>query len=148
LVDDNFVQKNYDNFFDSEIVDVPPDFFTKNNYKRYVIFGASTNDLDFLKNSLYGIESDQGFFHVAVLEENSILDETSKELDTLKSEVQEFGSTLGNASKNIDTSVASVSNSVLNIEEASSQLNSLLFPIVASIGIIVALQVAILARRR
>ena len=72
LVDDNFVQKNYDTFFDSEIVDVPPDFFTKNNYKRYVIFGASTNDLDFLKNSLYGIESDQGFFHVAVLEENSI----------------------------------------------------------------------------
>jgi hypothetical protein len=44
--------------------------------------------------------------------------------------------------------VASVSTSVLNIEEASSQLNSLLFPIVASIGIIVALQVAILARRR
>jgi hypothetical protein len=44
--------------------------------------------------------------------------------------------------------VTSVSNSVENIEEASSQLNSLLFPIVASIGIIVALQVAILARRR
>jgi flagellin-like hook-associated protein FlgL len=83
-----------------------------------------------------------------IIQLNSILDETSKELDTLKSEVQEFGSTLGNASKNIDTSVASVSNSVLNIEEASSQLNSLLFPVVASIGIIVALQVAILARRR
>jgi hypothetical protein len=83
-----------------------------------------------------------------IIQLNSILDETSKELDTLKSEVQEFGSTLENASKNIDTSVASVSNSVLNIEEASSQLNSLLFPIVASIGIIVALQVAILARRR
>ncbi len=83
-----------------------------------------------------------------IIQLNSILDETSKELDTLKSEVQEFGSTLENASKNIDTSVASVSNSVLNIEEASSQLNSLLFPVVASIGIIVALQVAILARRR
>ena len=83
-----------------------------------------------------------------IIQLNSILEETSKELDTLKSEVQEFGSTLGNASKNIDTSVASVSNSVLNIEEASSQLNSLLFPVVASIGIIVALQVAILARRR
>ena len=83
-----------------------------------------------------------------IIELNSVLDETSKELDTLKSEVQEFGSTLKNASKNIDSSVASVSSSVLNIEEASSQLNSLLFPIVASIGIIVALQVAILARRR
>jgi len=83
-----------------------------------------------------------------ILELDSILDETSDGLVTLKSEVQEFGFTLKNASKNIDSSVASVSNSVENIEEASSQLNSLLFPIVASIGIIVALQVAILARRR
>jgi hypothetical protein len=83
-----------------------------------------------------------------ILELDSILKETSKELETLKSEVQEFGSTLESASNNIDESVASVSNSVENIEEASSQLNSLLFPIVASIGIIVALQVAILARRR
>jgi len=83
-----------------------------------------------------------------IIELNSVLDETSKELVTLKSEVQEFGSTLGNASSNIDASVASVSSSVLNIEEASSQINSLLFPIVASIGIIVALQVTILARRR
>ena len=83
-----------------------------------------------------------------IIELNSVLDGTSKELVTLKSEVQEFGSTLGNASSNIDASVASVSSSVVNIEEASSQINSLLFPIVASIGIIVALQVTILARRR
>jgi len=72
LVDNNFVQKNND-IFDSDIVNVPPDFFTENNYKRYVIFGAGSNDFDFLKkNSLYGIESDRGFFHVAVLEENSV----------------------------------------------------------------------------
>ncbi len=83
-----------------------------------------------------------------IIQLDSILDETSDELVTLKTEVQEFGFTLENASQNIDSSVASVSNSVENIEEASSQLNSLLFPIVASIGIIVALQVAILARRR
>jgi len=83
-----------------------------------------------------------------IIQLNSVLDETSKGLVTLKSEVQEFGSTLGNASRNIDASVASVSSSVVNIEEASSQINSLLFPIVASIGIIVALQVTILARRR
>jgi len=83
-----------------------------------------------------------------IIQLDSILDETSDELVTLKTEVQEFGVTLENASRNIDSSVASVSNSVGNIEEASSQLNSLLFPIVASIGIIVALQVAILARRR
>jgi len=83
-----------------------------------------------------------------IIELNSILEETSNELETLKAEVSEFGSTLNSASSNIDSSVASVSASVFNIEEASSQLNSLLFPIVASIGIIVALQVAILARRR
>ena len=73
LVEDNFIPKNNDTFFDSGIVDVSPDFFTKNNYKRYVIFGTGTSDFDFLKqNSLNGIESDQGFFHVAVLEEQSV----------------------------------------------------------------------------
>jgi len=73
LVEENFVQKKYDTFFDSGIVDVSSDFFTKNNYKRYVIFGAGTNDFDFLKkNSLYGMESERGFFHVAVLDENSV----------------------------------------------------------------------------
>ena len=35
-----------------------------------------------------------------------------------------------------------------NIEEGSSQLNALLFPIVASIAIILALQIVIIARRR
>ena len=83
-----------------------------------------------------------------VIKLNSILDDTSNELDKLKTEIEGFGSTLEQASKNIDTSVTSVSTSVSNIEEASVQLNSLFFPIVASIGIIVALQIAILARRR
>jgi len=79
---------------------------------------------------------------------NSVLNETSDKLTTLKSDISGFGSTLESASTNIDTSVSSISNSVKNMEEASSQLNSLLFPIVASIGIIVALQITILARRR
>ena len=35
-----------------------------------------------------------------------------------------------------------------SISEASSQLNSLLFPIIASIGLIVALQITIIARRK
>ena len=83
-----------------------------------------------------------------IIKLNKILDETSGELDRLKSEVSEFGSTLETASENIDSSVNSVSSSVTNIEEASVQLNSLLFPVVASIGIIVALQIVILARRR
>lgn len=83
-----------------------------------------------------------------IIELNKILDETSKELIVLKSEIEGFGSTLNSASTNIEKSTVSISSSVTNIEEASSQLNSLFFPIVASIGIIVALQIAILARRR
>jgi len=83
-----------------------------------------------------------------VIKLNRILDETSDELNKLKTEIEGFGATLERASENIDTSVTSVSTSVTNIEEASVQLNSLFFPIVASIGIIVALQIAILARRR
>lgn len=83
-----------------------------------------------------------------IIELNSILAETSTELDTLESEIAGFGSTLKSASANIEKSTSAISSSVTNIEEASSQLNSLFFPIVASIGIIVALQIAILARRR
>ena len=83
-----------------------------------------------------------------ILELNSVLSDTSKELDVLKSEIEGFGGTLEDASTNIEKSTTSISSSVTNIEEASSQLNSLFFPIVASIGIIVALQIAILARRR
>jgi tetrahydromethanopterin S-methyltransferase subunit B len=83
-----------------------------------------------------------------VVKLNAILDETSSELDTLTSEIEDFGSTLKSASSNIDASVSSISTSVGRIEEASGQLNALFFPIVASIGIIVALQIAIFARRR
>ena len=79
---------------------------------------------------------------------NSVLDETSNELTTLKSEIKGFDNTLSTASNNIDKSTIGISSSVKSIEEASSQLNSLLFPIIASIGIIVALQITIIARRR
>ena len=79
---------------------------------------------------------------------NSILDETSVELNTLKSEISGFDDTLSTASTNINESTDNISSSVNSIEEASSQLNSLLFPIIASIGIIVALQITIIARRR
>jgi flagellar hook-basal body complex protein FliE len=79
---------------------------------------------------------------------NESLVETSDELKKLKSETSGFGSTLENASSNIDKSVSTISTSVANMEEGSSQLNSLLFPIVASIAIILALQIVIIARRR
>ena len=83
-----------------------------------------------------------------ILELNSVLDETAKELEILKAETSKFGSTLESASSNIDTSVTTISASVENIEEGSSQLNALLFPIVSSIAIILALQIVIIARRR
>jgi len=79
---------------------------------------------------------------------NSVLDDTSVELNTLKSEITGFDDTLSSASNNINESTENISSSVTSIEEASSQLNSLLFPIIASIGLIVALQITIIARRR
>jgi hypothetical protein len=91
---------------------------------------------------------DIGGISKQIVELNSVLDETSKELDTLQTEIGGFGSSLNSASQSIEKNVDSISNSVDNIAAASTQLNSLLFPIVASIAIIVALQIAILARRR
>ena len=89
-----------------------------------------------------------GGINKQIIKLNSILDETSNELDTLKSEIKGFDSTLLTASDKIDESTGTISKSVESISEASSQLNSLLFPIIASIGIIVALQITIIARRR
>ena len=83
-----------------------------------------------------------------ILELNQILDETKTELANLKQETSSFGSSLSDASSNLDQSVVLISNSVGNIEEGSSQLNALLFPVVASIAIILALQIVIIARRR
>ncbi len=83
-----------------------------------------------------------------ILELNEILDETKTELANLKQETSQFGSSLSDASSNLDESVVLISDSVGNIEEGSSQLNALLFPIVASIAIILALQIVIIARRR
>ena len=83
-----------------------------------------------------------------ILELNQVLDETAEELERLKTETSKFGTTLEAASTNIDESVNTISTSVVNIEEGSSQLNALLFPIVSSIAIILALQIVIIARRR
>jgi len=94
------------------------------------------------------LTQDIGGISQQIIKLNSILDETSSELDTLKLEIEGFGNTLQQASSNIDQSTDTISTSVESISEASIQLNSLLFPIIASIGIIVALQIAILARRR
>ena len=94
------------------------------------------------------LSQDLGGINKEITKLNSILDETSNELEILKSEIKGFDETLLMASDKIDASTGSISISVDSISEASSQLNSLLFPIIASIGIIVALQITIIARRR
>ena len=76
---------------------------------------------------------------------NQVLTTASSELNTLQTDIHGFGTTLESASDKINTGVSSA---VTNIEEASLQVNSLLFPIVGSIAVIVALQITILARRR
>lgn len=94
------------------------------------------------------LSQDIGGISEQIIRLNEELADTSAELDDLKSEVAEFKETLQQASGNIDTSVASISMSVSNIEGASSQLNSLFFPVIAIMGVLVATQIAILARSR
>ena len=94
------------------------------------------------------LTQDIGGISAQILELNQILAETKTELANLKQETSQFGSSLSDASSNLDNSVVLISDSVGNIEEGSSQLNALLFPVVASIAIILALQIVIIARRR
>ena len=86
---------------------------------------------------------------------NEVLTTASDELGVLQTDIHGFGSTLEDAStklrdsvETIDTSVVSMSSAVDNIEEASLQVNSLLFPIMGAIAVILALQISIIARRR
>ena len=94
------------------------------------------------------LSQDIGGISEQIIRLNDVLAATSQELDSLKSEVAEFKDTLQQASGNIDASVGSISSSVTNIEGASSQLNSLFFPVIAIMGVLVATQIAILARSR
>ena len=94
------------------------------------------------------LRQDLGGISEQILNLNSILNATSTELDILKSEIKGFDSTLETSSQTINESTGNIATSVEFIGEASSQLNSLMFPIIASIGIIVALQITIIARRR
>ena len=86
---------------------------------------------------------------------NDVLTTASNELDVLQTDIHGFGATLDDASTKlsesvttIDTSVSAMSSAVDNIEQASLQVNSLLFPIMGAIAVILALQISIIARRR
>ena len=90
---------------------------------------------------------------IVILDE--VLTTASDNLNVLQTDIHGFGSTLEDASTKlrdsvttIDTSVSSMSAAVGNIEEASLQVNSLLFPIMGAIAVILALQISIIARRR
>ena len=86
---------------------------------------------------------------------NDVLTTASSELDTLQTDIHGFGTTLEDASTKLEnsvtviyTTVSAMSSAVENIEQASLQVNSLLFPIMGAIAVILALQISIIARRR
>jgi len=90
---------------------------------------------------------------IVILDE--VLTKASGNLNVLQTDIHGFGSTLEDASTTlrdsvttIDASVSSMSSAVDNIEEAALQVNSLLFPIMGAIAVILALQISIIARRR
>jgi len=90
---------------------------------------------------------------IVILDE--VLTKASNNLNVLQTDIHGFGDTLDDASTTlresvttIDTSVSSMSSAVENIEQASLQVNSLLFPIMGAIAVILALQISIIARRR
>ena len=94
------------------------------------------------------LSQDLGGISDQIIKLNTILDETSDELEILKSEIEGFDDTLDYASSQIDENIGTFALSAKSISESSAQLNALLLPIIASVGLIVALQIAILARRR
>ena len=58
--------------FDSEIIDIDSNFFKSNDYKRYLIFGDKTHKIPNSYHNVYGVESQNGFFHVSVLHKSVI----------------------------------------------------------------------------
>ena len=82
---------------------------------------------------------------------NEVLTTASDELSVLQADIHGFtllNSQLRDSVTTIDESVSSMSSAVENIEQASLQVNSLLFPIMGAIAVILALQISIIARRR
>ena len=66
------------------------------------------------------LSQDLGGISEQLIKLNSILDETSGEIDILKSEIAGFDTTLEHASQQIDENIGTISTSVKFISEASS----------------------------
>ena len=131
--------------------------FTPNQEGTYVFHITALNQGTVSNGSVATLVIKQSIEGISeqIIHLNSVLGETSSELDKLKTEIQGLGQvmdssqrSIAQANQNINNSVSSMSESVKNIEDASTQLNSLFFPVVALIAIIIALQITILARRR
>ena len=72
--DPALIDKSKGNFivFESEIIEIDSSFFAENNFKRYLIFGDNTQNPDFVKkNSVYGVQSNSGFFYISIISEKS-----------------------------------------------------------------------------
>lgn len=70
LIQEDKIQHQF--IYDSQILEIEPEIFVENNFKRYLIFGTNTQNNNFLKDtSVYGIQSDAGFFYVSVFPEKT-----------------------------------------------------------------------------
>ncbi len=97
IYSENSFHNDSDDLFDSDILKIDSDFFKSNNFKRYMIFGTGSDDLDFFKkNSIYGIQSNGGFFYVAVLPESSISNLVSQGYYVIEDSKLDFHSDISN----------------------------------------------------
>ena len=96
---ENEVLQNFENansvIFDSGIVQVDESFFVENNFKRYLVFGSNDQENNLIKNnSVYHINSDNGFFHVTLLSEKSASNLISRGYTVIEDFKLDFHSTV------------------------------------------------------
>jgi hypothetical protein len=92
-IDELDLSKNSENpfSFKSDLISIDSNFFVENNFKRYLIFGSNTLSDDVLKNnSLYGVQSDHGFFYVSVLSSQSATNLISQGYDVIEDSKLDF----------------------------------------------------------
>ncbi|MEK6865888.1 MAG: peptidase S8, partial [Thermoproteota archaeon] len=97
IYSENTFYNDSDDLFDSGILKTDSDFFKSSNFKRYMIFGTGPDDSYFLKkNSIYEIQSNGGFFYVAVLPESSISNLISQGYYIIEDSKLDFHSDISN----------------------------------------------------